>query len=211
MTQQNGFDNGARFRLGPCRAAAMLFACFLTLSMITAEDTPKKPAKTKKVQANTLALEIPKTWTQEPASNRFRAAQFKIPPAKGDSEQPELVVYYFGKQSGGGVQANINRWVGQFAPSGRNVKVFEGKSSSGKYSLVDVSGTYNKPIGPPVLGKTKRMAGARMLAAIVETKEGSYFLKFTGLAKSVTASAAPFRAAFGADAKDEKEVKPEKK
>ena len=49
----------------------------------------------------------------------MRAASYTIPPAAGDSEGGECVVYYFGSGQGGGVEANIKRWIGQFtAPDG---------------------------------------------------------------------------------------------
>ena len=74
--------------------------------------------------------------------------------------------------------------------------------------LVDVTGTYNKPIGPPIQQKTKAMPAARMLGVILAVeKKGNYFLKVTGPQKTVSAAAKAFRNSFGAAASKEKEYK----
>jgi gluconolactonase len=169
-------------------------------------------AKTKQVEAGTLKLTVPEAWKQGPRGRPFRQAEFEIPPADGDKEPGEYVVYHFGAGGGGGVQANIDRWIGQFRSEGRKVKVFTGTSPNGKYTLIDLTGTYNKPIGPPIQMKTQPLPGARMLGVVLQTeKDGDYFLKFTGPEKTVTAAGDDFRASFGGKAKDEKEAKPDEK
>jgi gluconolactonase len=166
--------------------------------------------KTKQVQAGSLKITVPESWKQGPPGRPFRQAEFEIPAVEGDKEPGEYVVFHFGAGGGGGVQANIDRWIGQFRSDGRKVKVFKGTSTSGKYTLIDLTGTYNKPIGPPIQGKTQPMPGARMLGVVLQSeKDGDYFLKFTGPEKTVTAAADTFRASFGGDAKKEKEVKPD--
>ena len=67
------------------------------------------------------------------------------------------------------------RWIGQFEPRGRSVKLSQGTSTQGEYYVVDITGTYNMPVGPPVLRKTEKRPGSRVLAAIVRTSGGDYF------------------------------------
>ena len=56
--------------------------------------------------------------------------------------------------------------------------------------LVEISGTYKKPIGPPIAGKTEDAPGSRALSVIIAVPEkGNYFLKLTGLDKTVAAQA----------------------
>jgi gluconolactonase len=71
--------------------------------------------------------------------------------------------------------------------------------------LVDVAGTYKKPIGPPIQQKTQRAPGNRMLGLILAKEgKGNYFLKLVGPEKTVTAAADDFRSSFGGSAAAEK-------
>ena len=72
----------------------------------------------------------------------MRVAQYALPHAAGDTQDAELVVYYFGG-SGGTVEANIERWVGQMQqPDGRPssaVAKRQSRTVNGlKVTLVDV-------------------------------------------------------------------------
>ena len=44
------------------------------------------------VKARDLTLSVPQSWKQQPPANSLRLAQFIIPAAEGDKEEPELVV-----------------------------------------------------------------------------------------------------------------------
>lgn len=167
-----------------------------------AED---KPVKVNEVKVKDITLKIPSNWKSAPPSNNLRLAQFEIPAVKGDKEPAELVVSSFGG-TGGGMAANISRWVGQFvADKNRKVKVTQGESKLGKYVFADLSGTYNKSIGPPFLRKTKAVPDSRMLGVILAVEgKAYYFLKLTGPNKTVSSVAKELRASFGANAKDEK-------
>ena len=72
--------------------------------------------------------------------------------------------------------------------------------------LVDLKGTYNKPIGPPIRRQSKPTPGSRVLSAVVEGKNGNYFLKFSGPESTVSDAEAAFRTAFGAKQSEEKKV-----
>ena len=147
---------------------------------------------------------------QDPREERELARRARV----GDKEAAELAVFNFG--AGGGIEANIRRWVGQFQPKGRTAKITTGTAPQGKYVFVDLSGTYKKPDGPPIRQKTIDTPGTRALSVILAIEnKGLYFLKLIGPQKTVGGQADIFRAAFGGNAKDEKEVslggaKPEK-
>lgn len=166
-----------------------------------AEETT---AKTNEVKIKDITLNIPANWKASPPSNNLRLAQFEIPAVKGDTEPAELVVSSFGGAAGG-TAANISRWIGQFASEGRKVKVTQGESKLGKYVFADLTGTYNKSIGPPFLRKTKAVPDSQMLGVILAVEgKAYYFLKLTGPKKTVSSIVDEFRASFGANAKDEK-------
>lgn len=174
----------------------LLLTAVMACSVVNAEET-------KEVEVKAIKLQIPESWKQEPASSRLRLAQFAIQPAE-DEEKAELVVYSFGG-GGGGIAANVTRWVNQFEAEGREVKVTQGKSAVGEYVLVDISGTYNKPVGPPIRQQTERAPNSRMLAAIIAVPdEGNYFLKLTGGKETVGKQVENFRNSFKADKDSEK-------
>jgi gluconolactonase len=184
----------------------------LSIGLITllTQDINAEEAKTKKVKLQDIQLEVPVSWKQQQPTSRLRAGQFQLPAVAGDKDAAELVVYFFGG-AGGGVDANLKRWIGQFAAQGRKVTMSSGKSAQGPYYLAEVTGTYNKPIGPPIRQQTKATPGSKMVAVILLVKEkGNYFLKLTGPDKTVSAATAPLRKGFGADKAAEKAYSLEK-
>ncbi len=194
----------SRYLAGTGAGIALALALLVT-PLAFAED-----AKTSEVKVRDIKLKVPEGWKQKDVTG-FRAAQFDIPAVEGDKEGGELVVFHFGPNGGGGVQANIDRWVKQFDAEERKQKIFDGESTQGKYTLVELSGTWNKSIGPPVAMKTVKMPGARFVGVILHSeKGGDFFLRFTGPEKTVTATVKAFRESFGADAEKEKERQAEK-
>ncbi len=126
----------------------------------------------------------------------MRVATYRIPPASGDKEAGECGVFFFGTGQGGGVEANVKRWVDQFQqPDGKPVgvpKTAKQQVNGLKVTTVDVSGTYmgaGGPMGPPV-----NKPGYRLLGAIVEAPKGGVFFKFTGPARTVAAAEKEFQA-----------------
>ena len=182
----------------------------LALAILVTAPALQGAEKTKKVAAKDITLNVPTSWKQSPASNNLRTAQFAIPKVEGDKDDAELVVYFFGG-AGGGVNANLERWSGQFQPGGKKQKIYKGESKQGEYYLLDITGVYNKPIGPPINRQTNPTPGYQMLAVVLMVKdEGNYFLKLTGPQKTVASAAQALRIAIDADATKEAELKPEK-
>jgi hypothetical protein len=138
----------------------------------------------------------PASWKSE-AQRPMRLATYTIPPSSGDQEAGECGVYYFGQGQGGSVEANLDRWIGQFQQSAgqpsKDVAKRESRTIHGlKVTVVDVSGTYSGMGGPMAPAGTPPKAGYRLLGAIVEGRQGSVFFKFTGPAKTVTQNQAAF-------------------
>ena len=142
------------------------------------------------VEAAGLTFTAPPEWKPVATSSSMRVAQFALPHATGDAADGELVVYYFGG-SGGSVEANIERWIGQMdqpdkRPSTtvakRDVRTINGM----KVTVVDVSGTYIAEMSPGS-GQLHNNPGYRLRAAVIETTNGPYFVKLTGPAKTIAA------------------------
>ncbi len=164
-------------------------------------DDAAKPAETQKVELKGLTLEVPKTWEQQQASNNLRLGQFVIPKVEEDTEASELVVF---PPFGGTVRENVDRWIQQFEGQGREMKATQGECAQGKYVLIELTGTYKKPFGPPFLQQTQPAADYKMLGVILsKTDGGNFFLKLTGPKKTVAASAEALRKSFGGEASKE--------
>ena len=148
-----------------------------------------------------FSLQAPAGWQRVQPKSGIVETEFAIPSegaaADGTPAQPGRMTVM---GAGGTVQANIDRWYGQFAqPDGSETKT---KATTKKLELagckvtfVDIPGTYkDSPGGPFAGGRTIERPDYRMLAAIVETADrGNYFLKFYGPAKTVAAHADGFR------------------
>jgi gluconolactonase len=184
-------------------------AALVSISISFAKAADEKPAKTKAVDVGSLKLSVPEGWKQKPQVREPRVAEFQIPGSGDDKAGAEYVVFFFGKQGAGGLEPNVQRWISQVEPEGRKVRTFTGESSNGKYTLVDLTGTYKKSMGPPVLMKTTAMPGWRVINVFVETESGPYFLKVDGPEKAVAAIEDDLRASFGAKKDSEKERKAE--
>tara|TARA_R110002072_G_scaffold13481_1_gene56737 strand:- start:201117 stop:201737 length:621 start_codon:yes stop_codon:yes gene_type:complete len=187
----------------------LLAVSFVVRADEKATDKPEATAKEVKtveveIQGG-LKLNVPETWKQSKPSSRLRLAQFAIPKVKGDEEDGELALFNFG--AGGSAKANIDRWVGQFQSDEREVTVKQGEVESGRYFFVEITGTYDKPVGPPIARQTKATPGSRMLGVILGIEDkGIYFFKMTGPDKTVAAQTVALKKSFGADEKKEKEV-----
>ena len=184
-----------------------LVISLLSVSILSGDETK---AQLKKVKAKDITLEVPASWKSIQLQSKFRAAQLSIPGKDDKAEKADLVVYHFGGPTGG-VKANVGRWIGQFQEKGRAVQLVRGKSKQGDYILAEISGTWNKPDGPPFAQKTVEKPGSRVIGVILITEnEGDkdyYFLKFSGPESLVKQQAAALRTSFAADAKSEEPFK----
>ena len=137
-----------------------------------------------------LTYSAPPAWKPVATSSSMRVAQFALPKAPDDANDGELVIYYFGG-SGGSVDANIQRWIGQMQqpdgkPSNAVAKQSKRTVNGLAVTLVDVSGTYVAEMTP---GSQERhnSPNYRLRAAVIETANGPYFIKLTGPARTVAA------------------------
>ena len=141
-----------------------------------------------------LRWTAPPGWKLGPEKSSMRAATYLIPAANGDKEGGECAVF---KNIGGGVAANINRWILQFKqPDGSSS---EAKAKQKKETVnglqvttVDLTGTF-KGGGMAMGQESTEKPGYRLLGAIVETPQGDVFFKLTGPAKTIASAEADFQ------------------
>jgi hypothetical protein len=137
-----------------------------------------------------LKFDTPSGWIAKTPSSSMRVADFALPKVEGDAEDATATIYFFGATQGGGVQANMDRWMNQMAqpngkPSRDVAKASAFVSHALKISVVDVSGTYVAEIAPGSAQHFNK-PNFRQIAAVVETTGGNYYVKLTGPAKTVT-------------------------
>ena len=103
-----------------------------------------------------------------------------VPRASGDAEDAELGVFYFGPGQGGGIEANVDRWVKQFTDIKPDQVKREDRTANGLLThIVQVeSGTFNANVMSK--GPEKLKTNYALLGAIVEAPSGAYFFKLTG-------------------------------
>lgn len=136
-----------------------------------------------------LQYKAPSGWVKEQPTSGMRKAQFRLPRAEGDSEDGSLVIFYFGPGQGGTAQANLDRWIAQFEqPDGSSSKE-KAKTKSMTVngltvSLLDLSGTFTAEMTPGA-GDRQNKPQSRMLAAVIESPKGPYFVKLVGPIKTV--------------------------
>jgi len=147
------------------------------------------------VLAGSLTFSPPAGWHSSTPSSSMRVAEFTLPRTAGDAADAQLIVYYFGG-SGGSVDANIDRWIGQMqqpdaSPSSSAATRETRKVHGLTVTLVDVSGTYVAEVAP---GASERHNSPRyrLRAGVIETPNGPYFIKLTGPEKTIAKWTAAF-------------------
>jgi hypothetical protein len=148
------------------------------------------------IGGNAFSLRAPEGWQRVQPKSNMVETEFAIAATAEDQPAGRMTVM----GAGGSVQANVDRWYGQFTqPDGSPTKdkstTKTMKLAGCSVTLVDIPGTYkDMPMGPFGGGKAVERLNYRMLAAIVETPDsGNYFLKFYGPADCVSKHADGFR------------------
>jgi hypothetical protein len=149
---------------------------------------PETPAAAADASALDLAGVIvtpPPGW-RDLGPSGMRQAQFHLAPQADDQEPAEVAVFYFGPDSGGGVEANLQRWLGQMSlPDGGEVAAAATRdqfTAGGMAAhLVAVDGTYHAAgMGGPMAGSGEPRTGYRLVGVVLEGPRGNLFFKLTG-------------------------------
>jgi hypothetical protein len=172
--------------------ALLTLGCLAVVGPVPAADVATTAFP---IAGGSLSLEAPEGFERVEPKSGMIEAEFAVPSA-GDLPAGRMTVM----GAGGSIEANIDRWCGQFTqPDGGQTKEKMTKKSvkvaGCGVTLVDIPGTFlDQPGGPFAGGPTVQRPGYRMLAAIVETPEqGNSFLKFYGPAATVERHAAGFQ------------------
>jgi hypothetical protein len=139
-----------------------------------------------------LKMTAPKDWNPKEPAVRIIAYEFAAPAAKEDKADGRMTVM----SAGGSVEDNIERWYTQFTQEDggdtkKRAKTEKIRVAGHTVHLVDISGTYKDQRGPMAPAVSRK--DYRMLAAIVETKEGNFFVKLYGPQRTIAQHEKAFR------------------
>lgn len=160
----------------PSLIIIVALACVATLYVVAA------------AQKSELKFRVPAGWVEEERTSSMRVAQYKLPKAPGDTEDASVVLYYFGQGQGGSTAANIERWLSQMKQADgspvKDAKQVSFSTGGLQVTTIDVSGTYVAETSPGS-GTFHNKPAHRLRAAVVETPNGSYYVKLVGPEKTV--------------------------
>ena len=151
-------------------------------------DAPVPQIATGDASSVGVTWDMPARWSDR-GQTSMRLATYDVP-AQGGGDAGECAVFYFGPSQGGDVEANIDRWIGQFEKHGKVARATRTVGELG-VKLVEVDGDYLAPSGPMMESSGTRK-GYMLKGAIVEGPNGNVFFKFTGPKKTVAAAAREF-------------------
>lgn len=162
----------------------LLFGAVLTAPALTRAGEGESSEAERTLQLGDFKLVVPAKFVRKQPQSRIVAYEFALAPAEGDERSGRFTVM----AAGGSVEANLERWYGQFTqPDGSSTKdaakVEELTAAGQKIYLADLSGTFDDRPGPMAPGVKRE--NYRMLGAIVTTADGNYYLKFYGPRKTV--------------------------
>jgi hypothetical protein len=149
---------------------------------------PQAGAAGEGASAAGIDFDLPAGWQSEPPQSNMRLAQATI---EGPGGPGQLAVFYFGPGGGGGVDANIQRWIEQMevAP-GTQPRPDAFDANGYKVTVIDVQGTM-KPSGMG-MGPSTPQPDSRLLGAVVEGPGGPWFFKATGPEATLGSQREPF-------------------
>ena len=164
-----------------------IWAGILLASILTARTADAPPT----FKVSEFTFKRPASWEWVETASAMRKAQLKVNDAE-KKNSAEVVFFHFGPSNGGGVQANVDRWFGQFQEPREKIgaKSEDEKIGKHKVTFVRAEGTYLS--GMPGGARTPQ-PGSALRGAIIESPEGDVFVKMTGPAALVKSSEADFR------------------
>jgi hypothetical protein len=149
---------------------------------------PAKPAEGAAMTVDEHSFTLPAAWKKGEPSNAMRKFQADVAKSAGDADNAEFVV----SKAGGGVDANIKRWAGQFGGETALKNKYEVKTAGGVTATVaELEGSY---AAMTMGGVQPAKDNYKQLGAILSTPSGDYFLKLTGPKKTVDENKAAFDA-----------------
>jgi len=185
------FDSRVFLSYGLCMKKLHVGAFMVAILLPTGSIIGEEKSKPITFKVSTQAFTKPAKWLEQKTASRMRAAQFGVP-GKDGKPAGECVFFYFGPGQGGGVQANVQRWLGQFAEKPKPKHKKEAAKIGGiSLAYVFCEGTFMS--GPPFGGAKVAKPDYAMAAAVLGTKPGWIYVKMTGPKEAVDGARVAFK------------------
>ncbi len=138
------------------------------------EATSQPEAAALQVTLESLLFVSPSGWVDVPVASAMRKATWRT--GTGD-DAAEIAFFAFGKDQGGSVSDNIQRWLDQFSESKTKGESATVQINERAVTFVRSEGVFASGMpGGPVISHP----GFALFGVIIEMPEGNVFIKVTG-------------------------------
>ena len=161
--------------------------CLLLLVGVTALSTAQtNPPQPVAFRIGSVRFDRPEGWNYSRPADGVRAAQLE----KKSAGAPLLITFTrFPPGSGGTVQANVDRWRGQFLSANQPADVQTPTGTTLPLTLVKLAGTMK---GGVPGGPSADTPDTLLLGAILESSEGLVVVKLSGPKNAIAREEAAF-------------------
>ncbi len=157
------------------------FLLALCTAAVIADDSAK-------FTVGAFAFTRPAGWKSIEPTSPMRKAQLQVP-GKDGGKPADITFFFFGESNSGGVEPNVQRWLGQITGKAEANKIETQDFNGVKVTLVTAEGSLK---AAPMAGITEEIPDAALLGAILEHTDGAVFVKMTGPGALVKASREQF-------------------
>lgn len=166
---------GCGHSASPTHSPAPVPVAPATADSASAETTSVNTESLREKHFQGITILIPAGWEERPPANEFVQAEYRV---QGEAGSARITM----SSTGGGIEANLERWRGQFArgpddPEPKQTTVSVGTQEA---VIVELFGTFRDGFsgGPP-------QPGFAMLGAAIPTGPATFFVKMTGPRETV--------------------------
>ena len=153
------------------RFFSLLFLAVAGIAPLLAQTPPPQPVA---FRIGTVRFDRPEGWSYSRPADGVRAAQLE----KKSAAAPLRITFTrFSPGSGGTVQANVERWIGQFLRTDSPAEVQTPAGTALALTLVKITGVMR---GGTPGGPGQDSPESLLLGAILESPDGLVVVKFSG-------------------------------
>lgn len=150
---------------------SLLVALIAASSLLPAQAPPPQPVA---FRIGSVRFDRPEGWSYSRPADGVRAAQLE----KKTGGVPLVITFTrFPPGSGGSVQANVDRWIGQFLSTETPAEILKPDGTALPLTTVKLSGTMR---GGVPGGPAQDTPGSLLLGAILESSDGLVIAKLAG-------------------------------
>ena len=158
------------------KISSLLIAWLVASSLLPAQTPPPQPVA---FRIGSVRFDRPEGWNYSRPTDGVRAAQLE---KKSGSAPLRITFTRFPPGSGGSVQANVDRWIGQFISTEAPAEILKPEGTALPLTMVKINGTMR---GGVPGGPTNDTPACLLLGAILESPDGLVVVKLAGPRASV--------------------------